>query len=489
VYRPNAAAGQRLRGVNREWADGEAKGSGERCPELDCVRARLTPQLIAAAARRAAALGVGAERVLIATRQISEDSYVVALAASLRLRFEPLDGIERADCPLTDEQFRHADATGLMPLQVDGGPVWVMAPLTHSARRIIDLVATRPEFAPHIRLTTTQRLRNFITQGSAVALGLRAAENLRATDPLLSAGSRGPPHGLAGVMLTGSLLVAALFVPRAVVAGLSATLTFVFVAWTLLRLVGATTRWRHFERLRIPPDALPAYTIIVALYDEAAAAADLIRALDRLAYPPEKLQIIIALEPEDHATQAAFARLNFTGPYEIAIAPNIGPRTKPKALNAALAFARGKFVAVYDAEDRPAPDQLQRALDVFLSGDDAIACVQARLSIDNTRDGWLARGIMAQTPPDFIWGLRLSTPTRRHDRTPPQNQSVRHRRIEGSPRHAVWRDRVLQAGHPRPRRDAVASRRHLARSGPYLQGRYGRTQEAAAREAIRRRGA
>jgi hypothetical protein len=34
----------------------------------------------------------------------------------------------------------------------------------------------------------------------------------------------------------------------------------------------------------------------------------------------------------------------------------------------------------------------------FAADDDGLACVQARLSIDNTDDGWLARGIMAQTP-------------------------------------------------------------------------------------------
>ena len=38
------------------------------------------------------------------------------------------------------------------------------------------------------------------------------------------------------------------------------------------------------------------------------------------------------------------------------------------------------------------------ALDVFLASGHATACVQARLTIDNTGDGWLASGIMAQTP-------------------------------------------------------------------------------------------
>ena len=80
--------------------------------------------------------------------------------------------------------------------------------------------------------------------------------------------------------------------------------------------------------------------------------------------------------------------------------PPGAPRTKPRALNTALPFARGGLIVVYDAEDRPEPGQLRRAAEIFAANDDNIACVQARLSIDNTDDGWLARGIMAQTPQD-----------------------------------------------------------------------------------------
>ena len=83
-------------------------------------------------------------------------------------------------------------------------------------------------------------------------------------------------------------------------------------------------------------------------------------------------------------------------PFEIVIAPAAGPRTKPKALNAALPFARGTFVAVYDAEDRPEPDQLRLALEAFVAGDERLACVQARLTIDNTADSWLTRLFTAE---------------------------------------------------------------------------------------------
>ena len=83
-------------------------------------------------------------------------------------------------------------------------------------------------------------------------------------------------------------------------------------------------------------------------------------------------------------------------PFELIVAPPLAPRTKPKALNAALPFARGAFVAVYDAEDRPEPDQLRRALAAFDAGDSRLACAQARLTVDNTADSWLARLFTAE---------------------------------------------------------------------------------------------
>ena len=81
--------------------------------------------------------------------------------------------------------------------------------------------------------------------------------------------------------------------------------------------------------------------------------------------------------------------------------PNGGPRTKPKALNVALPFARGTFTVVYDAEDRPEPHQLRDALAAFRDGGDDLACVQARLCIDNTADSWLARYYTAEYAGQF----------------------------------------------------------------------------------------
>jgi cellulose synthase/poly-beta-1,6-N-acetylglucosamine synthase-like glycosyltransferase len=61
------------------------------------------------------------------------------------------------------------------------------------------------------------------------------------------------------------------------------------------------------------------------------------------------------------------------------------------ALNYALAFARGDFVVIYDAEDRPDPGQLHAALDAFDAGDARLACVQAPLFWYNASETWLTR--------------------------------------------------------------------------------------------------
>jgi cellulose synthase/poly-beta-1,6-N-acetylglucosamine synthase-like glycosyltransferase len=68
------------------------------------------------------------------------------------------------------------------------------------------------------------------------------------------------------------------------------------------------------------------------------------------------------IEPDDLKTRAAIARLGLRPHLRVLIAPAVGPRTKPKALNYALPFARGSVVAVFDVEDRPVPDQLRAAL-------------------------------------------------------------------------------------------------------------------------------
>ncbi|MGI9423124.1 MAG: glycosyltransferase [Hyphomicrobiaceae bacterium] len=141
-------------------------------------------------------------------------------------------------------------------------------------------------------------------------------------------------------------------------------------------------RWRYHE--------LPIYTILIPLLDEAELIPDLIDALITLDYPAIKLDVIMILEDTDEATHAAAHAAGLPGFVRVVSVPNLQPKTKPKALNYGLRFARGDFVVVYDAEDIPEPDQLRLALDAFYN-QPTIDCLQARLNIYNGRSNWLTR--------------------------------------------------------------------------------------------------
>lgn len=141
---------------------------------------------------------------------------------------------------------------------------------------------------------------------------------------------------------------------------------------------------------------LPIYTILCPLRGEARVIGDLVAALDALDYPKDKLDIKLVLEADDDSTLWAALALDLPSHIEIIVTTAAEPRTKPKALNYAFSFAAGGFVAVYDAEDRPHPQQLRAALDAFAAGGPQMAVAQAPLLVDNARASWIAGQFAAE---------------------------------------------------------------------------------------------
>ena len=138
------------------------------------------------------------------------------------------------------------------------------------------------------------------------------------------------------------------------------------------------------------PVDLPVYSILVPLFREEDVLPDLIAAMIALQYPTAKLDVILILEESDTETQALASKLDLPGFIRVVVVPDGMPRTKPKALDYAMSFARGAFLVIYDAEDLPEPDQLHKALNVFATHPD-IDCLQAQLSIHNRSESWLTR--------------------------------------------------------------------------------------------------
>jgi cellulose synthase/poly-beta-1,6-N-acetylglucosamine synthase-like glycosyltransferase len=382
-----------------EFADSAA---AVRCPEIDCIRSLLAADVIDAAERRAAALGVGADRVLIAAGELSEEDYLRGLAAAIGVAFESLDDTPRTLCPLSDERLIESAAAGMLPLAIDDELYLVVAPRGAAARRILRLIEENPARAQRFRFTSAERINRFVLRYGSQAIAARAAEELKLTRPVLSAARRRWRATFVPAAIMLPVLAAAIMAPGATMLAVDVTLAAIFLAWLGLRLFGALVELPVRDvSSGLPVDALPVYTVIAALYHEAASVDGLLTAIERLDYPPEKLDVIVAVEADDHDTRAAIAARNSRLPLAVIPVPAEGPRTKPKALNVALPFARGTFTVIYDAEDRPEPNQLRHALQAFRAGGDDLACVQARLCIDNTSDNWLARLFTAEYAGQF----------------------------------------------------------------------------------------
>jgi cellulose synthase/poly-beta-1,6-N-acetylglucosamine synthase-like glycosyltransferase len=138
-------------------------------------------------------------------------------------------------------------------------------------------------------------------------------------------------------------------------------------------------------------DELPVFTILVPMFREARMLPQLADALRRLNYPLGKLDIKIVLEAEDEETIEAAQTLGLEGVFDIIRVPQSHPQTKPKACNFALRFARGEYLVIYDAEDRPEPDQLRKVVETFRRSPRSTACLQCRLSYYNAGENWLTR--------------------------------------------------------------------------------------------------
>ena len=136
---------------------------------------------------------------------------------------------------------------------------------------------------------------------------------------------------------------------------------------------------------------LPLYTVLIPMYKEAASLPGMLQSMQKMDYPASKLDIKLVLEADDEETLAAAYALKPRYQFDIIRVPPGKPRTKPKACNYGLRFARGEFITVFDADDRPEPLQLKKVVQAFRTLPEDVVCLQARLSYYNANDNILTR--------------------------------------------------------------------------------------------------
>jgi len=145
------------------------------------------------------------------------------------------------------------------------------------------------------------------------------------------------------------------------------------------------------ELALVNEDDLPIYTIILPVYKEDKLIKKLIWNLQSLDYPRERLDIKLVIEEDDDKTLNAVRDLDFPAIFEVIVVPFHMPKTKPKACNYALHFARGKYLTIYDAEDIPDTDQLKKVVALFNKLPEEYICIQSALNYFNRNENFLTR--------------------------------------------------------------------------------------------------
>jgi hypothetical protein len=146
---------------------------------------------------------------------------------------------------------------------------------------------------------------------------------------------------------------------------------------------------------------LPLYTVMIPLKNEAVMVPNIVKNIFTLDYPPEKLDIKFICEVTDTETVEALRKegvgqaskdASVEGvAADLVLVPINIVSTKPRSCNYAFSYARGMFAVIYDAEDRPDPDQLRKVVADFQSASLDTVCIQARLNFYNVQQNILTK--------------------------------------------------------------------------------------------------
>lgn len=141
---------------------------------------------------------------------------------------------------------------------------------------------------------------------------------------------------------------------------------------------------------------LPIYTIMCPLYKEAHVLPQFVENISKMDWPKSKMDVMLLLEADDLVTIEAAKAMNLPEYISIRVVPDSQPKTKPKACNYGLHFAKGEYLVIYDAEDDPDPLQLKKVYAAFQKSAANVKCIQAKLNFYNPHQNLLTRFFTAE---------------------------------------------------------------------------------------------
>ncbi|MEE2862346.1 MAG: glycosyltransferase [Paracoccus sp. (in: a-proteobacteria)] len=283
---------------------------------------------------------------------------------------------------------------GILPWRRIGGVTWIA---TARPEDFAQSLALLPPGFGHVRM--------LLCSGDQAAAGVlahrrtrlvREAESRVAARESCRTGNQ-QRSAVILVLLAAAIILGLAVAPAAVVGALTAWAVLTLVTQAMLKLASFIAAWRIGDPARMASDdegpevPLPTISVMVPLYKESDVAGRLVARLSRLAYPRELTDILLVIEASDSVTEAALRDARLPHWIRVVRVPEGPIKTKPRALNYALNFCRGDIVGIWDAEDRPDPDQLHKVARRFADAPADVACLQGVLDYYNPRTNWLAR--------------------------------------------------------------------------------------------------
>lgn len=199
---------------------------------------------------------------------------------------------------------------------------------------------------------------------------------------------------------------------------------YVLIALMRITVMVAGRGYRPPRRVTVRAEdpALPDYAVLLPVHKEANMLRHLVTRISKLEYPRRRLHVLLLIEHDDEETLAAARAIGLAfdtdevagadgvrarpGADEagtaraghplshvtVVVIPPGGPKTKPNAMNVAMrrvVEAGCSVLTIFDAEDRPDPDQLLKAVGTFRLAPPEVACLQAELAFWNDDTNWV----------------------------------------------------------------------------------------------------
>ncbi|PIC85394.1 glycosyltransferase [Sporosarcina sp. P20a] len=182
----------------------------------------------------------------------------------------------------------------------------------------------------------------------------------------------------------------------------SLTLIWVMLLYHMFLMQGGYRHYRSFEKV-IPKweknmGELPTIAVFIPAHNEEVVIAQTLKAMSRLYYPKEKLDVIVINDNSSDRTGEIVQEFAKKFPFIRMIEttePNKGIG-KSSALNEALAHSESDFIAVYDADNTPERMAVWYLV-MGLLNDPMAGAVVGKFRVINAKETWLTRFINIET--------------------------------------------------------------------------------------------